>query len=134
MIVNQWHRYRKICTCNIFVGLSSFTTEEPFDASLMVSIRYRLGKDVREEFNQLVLHRLVLFHHPQQLRLTALQTIMKAIVKTTLQILLQMLIKIVIRIKKNRTSKHQRILKTIISPMTKILLLVIAESCCSMQL
>ncbi len=38
-----------------FVGLSSFTTEEPFDASLMVSIRYRLGQDVMEEFNQLVL-------------------------------------------------------------------------------
>ncbi len=29
-----------------FVGFSSFTTEEPFDASLMVSIRYRLGQDV----------------------------------------------------------------------------------------
>ncbi len=38
-----------------FVGLSSFTTEEPFDASLMVSIRYRPGQDVMEEFNQLVL-------------------------------------------------------------------------------
>jgi len=38
-----------------FVGLSSFTTKEPFDPSLMVSIRYRLGQDVMEEFNQLVL-------------------------------------------------------------------------------
>jgi hypothetical protein len=38
-----------------FVGLSSFTTREPFDASLMVSIRYRLGQDVMEQFNQLVL-------------------------------------------------------------------------------
>ena len=38
-----------------FVGLSSFTTAEPFDPSLMVSIRYRLGADVMEEFNQLVL-------------------------------------------------------------------------------
>ncbi len=38
-----------------FVGLSSFTTEEPFDASLMVSIRYRLGQDVMEAFNHLVL-------------------------------------------------------------------------------
>lgn len=38
-----------------FVGLSSFTTEEPFDASLMVSIRYRLGQDVMEAFNNLVL-------------------------------------------------------------------------------
>ena len=38
-----------------FVGLSSFTTEEPFDPSLMVSIRYRLGQDVMEKFNQLVL-------------------------------------------------------------------------------
>jgi IS5 family transposase len=38
-----------------FVGLSSFTTEEPFDASLMVSIRYRLGQDVMEAFNNLIL-------------------------------------------------------------------------------
>lgn len=38
-----------------FVGLSSFTTHEPFDPSLMVTIRYRLGQDVMEEFNQLVL-------------------------------------------------------------------------------
>jgi hypothetical protein len=38
-----------------FVGLSSFSTAEPFDPSLMVSIRYRLGQDVMEEFNQLVL-------------------------------------------------------------------------------
>jgi len=38
-----------------FVGFSSFTTKEPFDPSLMVSIRYRLGQDVMEEFNQLVL-------------------------------------------------------------------------------
>ena len=38
-----------------FVGLSSFTTQEPFDASLMVSIRYRLGQDVMEAFNHLVL-------------------------------------------------------------------------------
>ena len=38
-----------------FVGLSSFTTEEPFDASLMVSIRYRLGQEVMEAFNHLVL-------------------------------------------------------------------------------
>jgi hypothetical protein len=38
-----------------FVGLSSFTTEGPFDASLMVSIRYRLGQQTMEAFNQLVL-------------------------------------------------------------------------------
>lgn len=38
-----------------FVGLSSFTTEAPFDASLMVSIRYRLGQEVMEAFNNLVL-------------------------------------------------------------------------------
>lgn len=38
-----------------FVGLSSFTTKEPFDPSLMVSIRYRLGQDLMEDFNQLVL-------------------------------------------------------------------------------
>lgn len=38
-----------------FVGLSSFTTEVPFDPSLMVSIRYRLGGEVMEAFNLLVL-------------------------------------------------------------------------------
>jgi len=38
-----------------FVGLSSFTTQEAFDPSLMVSIRYRLGQDVMEQFNLLVL-------------------------------------------------------------------------------
>ncbi len=38
-----------------FVGLSSFTTEIPFDPSLMVSIRYRLGQEVMEAFNLLVL-------------------------------------------------------------------------------
>jgi hypothetical protein len=37
------------------VGLSGFTTKEPFDPSLLVTIRYRLGQDVMEEFNQLVL-------------------------------------------------------------------------------
>ena len=38
-----------------FVGLSSFTTKEPFDPSLMVSIRYRLGQEVMEDFNNLIL-------------------------------------------------------------------------------
>ncbi len=38
-----------------FVGLSSFTTQAPFDASLLVSIRYRLGQETMEAFNQLVL-------------------------------------------------------------------------------
>jgi IS5 family transposase len=38
-----------------FVGLSSFTTQAPFDASLMVSIRYRLGQETMEAFNQFVL-------------------------------------------------------------------------------
>ncbi len=37
------------------VGLSSFTTKEAFDPSLLVTIRYRLGQDVMEEFNQIVL-------------------------------------------------------------------------------
>ena len=37
------------------VGLSSFTTKEPFDPSLLVTICYRLGQEVMEEFNQLVL-------------------------------------------------------------------------------
>jgi len=38
-----------------FVGLSSFQTCAPFDASLMVSIRKRLGKDVIDQFNEQVL-------------------------------------------------------------------------------
>ena len=38
-----------------FVGKSSFTTKAPFDASLMVSIRYRLGQQTMEAFNRLVL-------------------------------------------------------------------------------
>jgi len=38
-----------------FVGLSSFQTQEPFDASLMVSIRKRLGQQIMEEFNKEVL-------------------------------------------------------------------------------
>ena len=38
-----------------FVGLSSFQTGEHFDASLMVSIRKRLGQQLMEEFNREVL-------------------------------------------------------------------------------
>jgi transposase, IS5 family len=38
-----------------FVGLSGFQTGEPFDASLMVSIRKRLGQQLMEEFNREVL-------------------------------------------------------------------------------
>ena len=47
-----------------FVGLSSFTTKEPFDPSLMVSIRYRLGQEVMEEFNQLVLQQAGIIPQP----------------------------------------------------------------------
>lgn len=47
-----------------FVGLSSFTAKEPFDPSLMVSIRYRLGQDVMEEFNQLVLQQAGIIPQP----------------------------------------------------------------------
>ncbi len=50
-----------------FVGLSSFTTEEPFDASLMVSIRYRLGQDIMEQFNQLVLHQAGVIPSPKDI-------------------------------------------------------------------
>jgi len=49
-----------------FVGLSSFTTKEPFDPSLMVSIRYRLGQDVMEEFNQLVLQQAGIIAQPSK--------------------------------------------------------------------
>jgi len=39
-----------------FVGLSGFQTEAPFDASLMVSIRKRLGKETMDELNLIILH------------------------------------------------------------------------------
>ncbi|WP_322518495.1 IS5 family transposase [Chitinophaga sancti] len=38
-----------------FVGLSSFQQEAPFDASLMVSIRKRLGIDVMSRLNEIIL-------------------------------------------------------------------------------
>lgn len=38
-----------------FVGLSSFQSSAPFDASLMVNIRKRLSKDVIDQFNEEVL-------------------------------------------------------------------------------
>jgi IS5 family transposase len=46
------------------VGLSSFTTKEPFDPSLLVTIRYRLGQDVMEEFNQVVLQQAGIIPSP----------------------------------------------------------------------
>lgn len=60
-----------------FVGLSSFTIQEPFDPSLMVTIRYRLGQDVMEEFNQLVLQQAGII--PPKIKLMALHLIMKMI-------------------------------------------------------
>jgi hypothetical protein len=38
-----------------FVGMSGFQTKAPFDASLMVAIRKRLGEGVMNQFNKLVL-------------------------------------------------------------------------------
>ena len=38
-----------------FVGLSGFQKEPPFDASLMVSIRKRLGKEAMDELNLIIL-------------------------------------------------------------------------------
>jgi len=55
-----------------FVGLSSFTTKEAFDPSLLVAIRYRLGQDVMEEFNQLVLQQAGIIPSPS--KDTAVQT------------------------------------------------------------
>jgi hypothetical protein len=49
-----------------FVGLSSFTTKEAFDPSLLVTIRYRLGQDVMEEFNQVVLHQAGIIPSPSK--------------------------------------------------------------------
>ncbi|HEX8675777.1 MAG TPA: transposase [Segetibacter sp.] len=48
------------------VGLSSFTTKEPFDPSLLVTIRYRLGQDVMEEFNRLVLQQAGIIPSPSK--------------------------------------------------------------------
>ncbi|MCW3121992.1 MAG: transposase, family [Flavipsychrobacter sp.] len=48
------------------VGLSSFTTKEAFDPSLFVTIRYRLGQDVMEEFNQLVLQQAGVIASPSK--------------------------------------------------------------------
>jgi IS5 family transposase len=49
-----------------FVGLSSFTTKEPFDPSLMVTIRYRLGQEVMEEFNQIALQQAGVIPSPSK--------------------------------------------------------------------
>jgi hypothetical protein len=49
-----------------FVGLSSFTTKEAFDPSLLVTIRYRLGQDVMEEFNQVVLQQAGIIPSPSE--------------------------------------------------------------------
>lgn len=49
-----------------FVGLSGFQTSAPFDASLMVSIRKRLGKDVIDQFNEQVLREAGVFSGKEQ--------------------------------------------------------------------
>jgi hypothetical protein len=49
-----------------FVGLSSFSTKVPFDASLLVSIRYRLGEQTIEAFNRLVLQQAGIIAKEQQ--------------------------------------------------------------------
>jgi len=41
-----------------FIGLESYTSEKPFDASLFVSIRRRMGEEVFEEFNQSIQNEL----------------------------------------------------------------------------
>ena len=49
-----------------FVGLSSFQTSAPFDASLMVNIRKRLGKDVMDQFNEQVLRQAGVIGKPEE--------------------------------------------------------------------
>lgn len=49
-----------------FVGMSSFSTKAPFDASLMVSIRYRLGEQTMEAFNRLVLQEAGIIPYTEQ--------------------------------------------------------------------
>lgn len=41
-----------------FIGLESYTSEKPFDASLFVSIRRRMGAEVFEEFSQSIQNEL----------------------------------------------------------------------------
>ena len=55
MIARVVEQIRENMYLQYFVGLSSFQSSAPFDASLMVSIRKRLGKDVMDQFNQEVL-------------------------------------------------------------------------------
>lgn len=55
-----------------FCGLSSFQTAEPFDASLMVSIRKRLGQQIMEEFNNEVLKQAGIIQHQNSVDSTGL--------------------------------------------------------------
>jgi len=47
-----------------FVGLSGFQPEPPFDASLLVTIRKRLGKDAMEELNEVILRETGVLNGP----------------------------------------------------------------------
>ncbi|HVY75495.1 MAG TPA: IS5 family transposase [Puia sp.] len=47
-----------------FVGLSGFQKEPPFDASLLVTIRKRLGKEAVEELNEIILREAGVLNKP----------------------------------------------------------------------
>lgn len=47
-----------------FVGLSGFQAEPPFDASLLVTIRKRLGKEAVEELNEIILREAGVLNAP----------------------------------------------------------------------
>jgi len=47
-----------------FVGLSSFQPEPPFDASLLVTIRKRLGKEAMGELNEVILREAGVLNGP----------------------------------------------------------------------
>jgi hypothetical protein len=55
----------------IFGGIKQFYHQRTFDRSLLVIIRYRLGQDVMEEFNQLVLQQAGLLDCPDGKELVA---------------------------------------------------------------
>jgi len=48
-----------------FVGLSSFQPEPPFDASLLVTIRKRLGKEAMGELNEVILREAGVLNGPK---------------------------------------------------------------------
>ncbi len=51
-----------------FIGLHAFTEKPPFDASLMVYFRKRLGKDIIREINELIAMQILVMNLERRLR------------------------------------------------------------------